>query len=204
MFCKIYATYQVGYRIRMYICTCKMRHNEKMLPKAVRKLKRLFPNSEEVFLKATNSMLSKTERCTCDAPVAGYYIRIPNTYQLKCRRCRKVVSPLVVTPLGREHKELTQTVDLACRFFFAKKELPPVIISELYRCKYETAKRKSGRVIRWMKMAIIHGESDQMSENINNTKVIKMFVSRHDDFTSAMDALFHALPSLGEAIKKSK
>ena len=40
------------------------------------------------------------------------------------------------------------------------------------------------------------------SENFNNTKIIKLFSSSYGDFTSAMDALFHALPSLGEAIDK--
>ncbi|HTA81466.1 MAG TPA: hypothetical protein VK783_00900 [Bacteroidia bacterium] len=180
-----------------------MKHTEKMPPQVRDKLKILFPNSEAVFIKATQNMILKADRCTCDVPVIVYYARIPNTYRYKCKRCRKVVSPLVITPLGRERRDLTETVELACRFYFAKKELPPVIISELYQCKYETAKRKSGRVIQWMRLALVNYDNTQITEHINNTKVIRIFSSRYSDFTSAMDALFHALPSLGEAINKS-
>lgn len=192
----------MGNRIRVYICTSNMKQIEKMPPDVQKNLKRLFPNSEAVFIKATQTMLSKADRCTCDVPVSSFYTRISGTYRYKCTRCRKVISPLAMTPLGRDHKGLTETVDLACRFYFAKKELPPMVISEIYRCKYETAKRKSNRVISWMRMAISHNGDSHMARNINNTKVIKMFVSGHNDFTSAMDALFHALPSLGETINK--
>lgn len=165
-----------------------------------RALRKMFPDSEAVFTRAAEAMLLKADRCSCDAPVIRNYNRIPSTRQYKCRRCKKIVSPLVVTPLGRAHKNLTDTIHLACRFYYAKKEIPPMIISELYGCKYETAKRKSSRVIQWMKLAIAH--NIPAHKNINNTKVIKIFSANHDDFTSAVDALFHALPSLGDAISK--
>jgi len=178
-----------------------MRQTKYLPMEAEKAIKELFPDSEAVFSKVAEIMISKANRCICEAPVGVYYARIAGTYQYKCRRCRRVVSPLSVTPLSREHKKLTDTLDLACRYYYSKKDISPTEISALYKCKYETSKRKSGRVIRWMKLALAHSGNAPPE---NHRKVIKTFSARYDNVTAALNGLFNSLPSLLEAMKNSK
>ena len=169
---------------------------------ALRRIRRQFPDSEAVFNRVYETMCRKAnDRCNCDVPIPEWHVRVPGKFKYRCLRCRNVISPLSVTPLGRQHKDLTDTIELACRFYYKRRVLKPSEISQLYNCQYRTAMSQSRRTLHWMKLAIM--QNGDISENISNTKVIRMFVSKHDDFTSAMDALFHALPSLGEAIEKS-
>ena len=146
-------------------------------------------------------MLLKADRCLCDVPVGSYYIRVPNKYQLKCTRCRLVVSPLSVTPLQREHKSLTDTVDLVSRMFYKKRVLAFTEIASIYKCKYETAVRKADRVVRWMELSLKHSGISPPIKKINDNRVVKLFSKQHNDITTALDALFYALPSLRLAMK---
>ena len=148
-------------------------------------------------------MLLKADRCLCDVPVNMYYIRIPNTYQLKCKRCKNVVSPLSVTPLARNHKDLTDILDLVCRVYYTKRAYTPVEIAALYQCKYETARRKARRVVNWMLLALINSKGTISRKNINDNMVIRTFSAEYIDLTSAVNALFHALPPLTVAFKNS-
>jgi len=180
-----------------------MKQTMKLPIKTEKTIKQLFPDSEAVFAKAAAVMLLKADRCICDVPVNTYYTRIPHTYQYKCGRCRLVVSPLAITPLSRAHKNLTDTLELVCRLHFIKKELSPVEIAALYKCKYETAKRKSNRAIQWMKLALIHSGKTFPNENIKDTKVIRAFSAQHNSLNAAVDSLFNALPSLKDAMKNN-
>ena len=118
-----------------------MKQTQKITMESHNYLHSQFPDSEAVFVKAANIMLLKADRCLCDVPVGTYYIRVPNKFQYKCKCCKIVVSPLSVTPLQREHKALTDTLDLVGRIYHKKKVLPFTEISALYKCKHETAVR---------------------------------------------------------------
>jgi hypothetical protein len=166
-------------------------------------LQQEYPDSETIFLKAANIMLLKADRCLCDVPVGKYYVRVPNKFQFKCTCCKIVVSPLSVTPLQREHKELTDTLDLTGKIYHNKGMLPFAEIACIYRCKYETAVRKARRVIQWMELSLTHSGNSIPTKNINDNKVVRMFCKQHDNLIAAVDSLFHALPSLRLAMKNN-
>jgi len=160
-----------------------------------------FPDAEAVFNKVFKTMKQKANgRCKCGLPIDNYYTRIPNQFKFQCRGCRRVISPLSVTPLRRSHKDIVETIDIACRSYVRRKILPPTEIAALYNYKYKTAKTKNTRIAEWMRMAIGNAGQDEESLSINN-KVCRKFSGSFSDLNSAVSGLFGALPSLTEAMK---
>jgi hypothetical protein len=172
---------------------------------AIEIIRKQFPDSEAIFSKAYEIMRQKAnDRCFCDVPATYWHVRIPNEFKYRCLRCRRVISPLSITPLGRQHKDLTHTVELACRFYYRKGVLTPAEISKLYNCQYRTAVKQSKRVIEWMRMAEQQSELPvKMPEHIHSIRVCKSFSARHPTINAALDGLFNALPSLLKAMSNS-
>ena len=169
----------------------------------VNTLKGLFPDSEAVFNKASEIMMLKAGRCICDVPINTFYVRVPDEYKYRCKRCRIVVSPLSITPLNRQHNSLTITIDLVFRFFYSKQRLPFSEIARLYKCSRDSARDKSRRAIDWMELSLRHSNNPAIHKHINDNKVIRAFSAQHDSLTTAVDSLFHALPSLRLAMKNN-
>ena len=171
-------------------------HNAKSLEKRdFKAIQEQFPDSEAIFNKAVEIMVLKAGRCICDVPINTFYIRV-DPYKLRCKRCRIVISPLSVTPFRKRHKQLTETLDVACRFFQARSVIPTSKISGIYKCRYETARTTTKRVVEWMKLALGESQGGIPIKGIADNSVVRLFAKQHDNLTSAVSHLFNALPTM--------
>ena len=178
-----------------------MKYSKRNSTEALKVIRYKLPDSEAVFKKATEIMIHKAGRCVCDVPIDSYYIRIPGEYKLRCLRCRLVISPLSVTPFRKQHNELIDTVDLACRFICIGKPLPVSEIARVYGYTRKTARLHFHRVIKWLEIALDESGKYTPNKHTNNIKVIKAFSDRHENLTAAIDGLFDSLPSLKVAMR---
>lgn len=182
-----------------------MNTQKQNIERVIKRMRKQFPDSEAVFNRAYEIMRQKSnDRCICDVPITVWHVRLLGEFKYRCLRCRRVVSPLSVTPLGRQHKKLTDTVELACRFYLKKGILTPTEISTLYSCQYRTAVRQTKRVVEWIRMVEQKSEVRTKVPEVNAAKKIcRSFATRYTTINAAVDSLFNALPSLKEAMKNN-
>lgn len=182
-----------------------MNKQKQKIQQAIEKIREEFPDSEAVFKRVYETMSQKADnRCLCDVPILNWYVRATGKFKYRCLRCDRVISPLSVTPLNRQHKNLTDTIELACRVYYKRRVLTPTEISKLYNCQYRTAVRQTKRVIRWIYLAEQQSELPvKIPEDVAIKRICRSFTERNPTVNAAINSLFNALPSLRAAMKEN-
>jgi transposase-like protein len=114
-----------------------------------------YPNKEFVFERIFEARrLKSNDKCSCGSPISKYYERIPNTYQYRCKSCRKKVAPLSGTPLQETKIDLSLVMKVIFRAIQSKHGISSAEIARDYNIKYETALKLMHKIMDWMGLVV--------------------------------------------------
>lgn len=114
----------------------------------------VFPDDETVFLKLFDARrLNANDTCICGCKIGRSYIRL-NKRKFKCGNCKRIVSPMVGTPLQGMHFDLSKFLSLGYWTYQSRQGYTTAKIVRYFNWKYDTALDLRHRMSEWMGLAM--------------------------------------------------